>query len=92
MYFFEGFADELLKLAQDDILGPSPIKVPSKKQLAAQKKPRAVVPKPRAPAPSLGLRKKKTFVPGMTQKQVKSWERRSRMPAPKVQRFKFKNP
>lgn len=73
----------------DDILGSSLIKTPSKKNLAAQAQPKKFVQKK---SPSLVLEKKKTFVPGMSQNQVKEWDRKSRMPAPKVQRFNFKNP
>lgn len=90
MSFFDGFADELLKMAQDDdILGSSLIKTPSKKSLQAQARPKKFVQKK---SPSLAFGQKKTFVPGMSQKQVKEWDKKSRMPAPKVQRFNFKNP
>ena len=89
MNFFTGFFDELMKLGADDVLDDMfddvKIKTPSKNPQKVAPAPAA----PKAPPASMAWGKKKTVVPGMTQKQLGALEKKQRMPAPKVQRITF---
>jgi hypothetical protein len=88
--FFTGFYDELTKLGANDIIddmfGDVKIKTPSKAPKQAPVTQPA--PAPKAP-PSMAWGKKKTVVPGMSQKELGDLEKKQRAPAPKVQRIDF---